>query len=756
MEHGQFGLRHAAMRALIAVAAGIAFGRAAALPLWIAAAAALAGALLAWPTRGLTLCVVLAAAGFTYARARLPLPVDERAYEQGRFKAVVVDEPTRPGVSRYIVSLQPPFRGHVALWIPDGHLSLRYGDLIEVSARIQPFDYPRNPGLPDFNGIMLQRGMVGSARGRAGQIRVVSRGHGLFWMRAAVIPLRRYVARVIDRYLPEAEGALFAGLLLGGRQGLPRDVQQAFTDAGIVHILAVSGMNVTIIVGLVWLLLSLFGVRGWWQFGLGVAADVLYLALVGWSAAPARAGFMAAAVMFALPVQRRVSATASLAVAGLVLLLIDPSMLFDAGAQLSFAATLGIVLVAESLKEPFSAVRRPPWLRSKLLTPLVVSVGATAATAPLMLHHFFRVQPLAFLTTSAVVPLVGLAMPLGIVVLVAHAVSGAVAGIFANALWAALWLLLKFTLLMGRLRWAIWEPGRLPWLWVGWAYAAMLLALNWRRRWARAGLLLVLATGLNAAVWPAAFRKPQTRVVFLDPGRGDALLLEDTLGHRILVDAGIDGTNVVRDYLRSRGIHRLDAAVITHPDRDHFGGLLDLDDRCGVEQVVVSVASSSDTAYQRLLGRLSARGAAVRLAGLGTALTGCGFGVSFIWPDATTRAMFSQGMMPTNSVSLVARVEHAGFVMLLTGDMDDPELLSSQDLHADLLKSPHHGSKKGNPPALYDRVQPRYVVVMGRYPTPARLESRLADSGVDYVNTRRDGALTIVFESGRPRLVRYR
>jgi competence protein ComEC len=756
MEHGQFGLRHAAMRALIAVAAGIAFGRAAALPLWVAAAAALVGALLAWPTRGFTLYVALAAAGFTYARARLPLPVDRRTYEQGRFTAVVVDEPTRPGVSRYTVSLQPPFRGRVGLWIPDGHLSLRYGDLIEASARIQPPDYPRNPGLPDFSGIMLQRGMVGSARGRLGQIRVVSRGHGLVWMRAAVIPLRRYVARVIDRYLPEAEGALFAGLLLGGRQGLPRDVQQAFTDAGIVHILAVSGMNVTIIVGLVWLLLSLLGIRGWWQFGLGVAAEILYLTLVGWSAAPARAGVMAAAVMFALPVQRRVSATASLAVAGLALLLIDPSMLFDAGAQLSFAATLGIVLVAESLKEPFSTVKNPRQLRSKLLTPLVASVGATAATAPLMLHHFFRVQPLAFLTTSAVVPLVGLAMPLGIVVLVAHAISGTVAGIFANALWAVLWLLLKLTLLMGRLQWAIWEPGRLSWLWVGWAYAAMLLGLNWQRRWARAGLALALAAGLNAAIWPAAFRKPQTRIVFLDPGRGDAVLLEDTLGHRILVDAGIDGTNVVRDYLRSRGIHRLDAAIITHPDRDHFGGLLDLDARCRIKQLLVPVSSSSDTGYERLLRRLSARGTAIRLAGRGTELTGCGFGVSFVWPDPTTRAMFNRGMMPTNAVSLVARVRHSGFVMLLTGDMDDPGLLPADDLRADLVKSPHHGSRKGNPPMLYDLAQPRYVVVMGRYPTPAHLESRFAGSGVDYVNTRRDGALTIVFESGLPRFRRYR
>jgi beta-lactamase superfamily II metal-dependent hydrolase len=93
--------------------------------------------------------------------------------------------------------------------------------------------------------------------------------------------------------------------------------------------------------------------------------------------------------------------------------------------------------------------------------------------------------------------------------------------------------------------------------------------------------------------------------------------------------------------------------------------------------------------------------------------------------------------------------------MLLTGDLDDPDLLVGDDLRADLLKSPHHGSLKGNPPGLYERVRSDYVLVMGRYPTPARLERRFEGTDVNYINTRVDGAVTLRFGERRPVIHRY-
>ena len=265
----------------------------------------------------------------------------------------------------------------------------------------------------------------------------------------------------------------------------------------------------------------------------------------------------------------------------------------------------------------------------------------------------------------------------------------------------------------------------------------------------------MLLAGLTIIVWHGVLSRPGNTVTFLDPKKGDAILLEDSLGHRVLVDAGVNGTGALRDYLCGRGIHRLDAVIVTHPDEDHYGGLLDLPARVRVRQLLVPATESPDLDYQTLLTRLRAEGTKVVVVGKGAHLSGLGFGFDFLWPDDATRLQYLAGAARTNDISLVASVTQGGFRMLLTGDLDNPDLLAGLDLRADLLKSPHHGSLKGNPPSLYERVQPAYVMVMGRYPTPARLERRFEGTDVNYVNTRVDGAVTLRFGQGRPVIQRY-
>ena len=724
-------------------------------PIWLVIAIVTAAVALTRASRGWSLYLAIAAAAFVYAQVRTPEPVDPRSYAVERFEGTVESGSAVGAARRADVSLSAPLRGKVTVWLRDNAPVLRPGDVVAVRSHIEPLDSPRNPGVPDFNFVLATRGFVGSASASARDVTVLARGKGSFVVGRLVTPVRTYIFGVIDRVLPGDEGSLLVGLLLGGSQGLPKDVQEAFRDAGLLHILAVSGMNVSIVVGVLWVLLSVLGVRGWWRFWAGVVGVGFYVLLVGWSAAPMRAGLMACAVLLSAPTQRRVSPVATLCVAGILLLFIDPSMLFDIGAQLSFAATLGIALAvgpAELLARKAVRVR---WLSRWVLPPMIVSFAATVATAPLLLHHFSRVQPMAFVTSTVVVPLVGLAMPLGIVVLLANLVSHWLASVFAQSLWLVLFVLLKLTVFMGRLDWAIWEPGRLPWLWVGWAYLLGLLALKLNRSRVRTGFAALLLAGLSILTWQGVLRKPGNSATFLDPRQGDAILLEDSLGRRILVDAGVNGTGVLRDYLRSRGIHQLDAVVVTHPDNDHYGGLLDLPRRFRVRQLLVPTTESQDPDYQSLLTRLRARGTEVVVVGKGAQLTGSGFQVDFLWPDDATKARFLTGAARTNDISLVASVTHAGFRMLLTGDLDNPELLAGGDLRADLLKSPHHGSLKGNQPSLYERVRPGYVLVMGRYPTPARLEQRFDGTEVVYVNTRVDGAVTLHFRGERPVIQRF-
>lgn len=739
-------MRYAAARTLAALVVGVAAGRVTAVP-WPAAAAALVfGLVAARRTRWLSLYLAVAAAGLLYARARCREPA-VLAHHGARFAGTVVAENRRGAARSFDISLERG-AGKVRLWSADS-VELRYGDAVAVQAPIRHLDYPRNPGLVDFNSMMRRRGFVGSASARSSQIRVTGSGRGGWLMRTLIAPMQRGTVGAVRGLLPGAEGELLLGLLLGGGQGLPPDVRQAFSDAGIVHILAVSGMNVSVLVGALWLLLSILGVRGWWRFSLGAAAVALYVLYTGASAAPARAGLMAVAVLLSVPIQRRVTPMATLSVAGIVLLVIDPASLVDVGAQLSFVATAGIALAMEQLarlSERLVSVRGRRLVR--LISPVAVSLSATAATAPLLLHHFFRFQPLAFISSLAVAPLVSLSMPLGLGMIPLSSLPGPLASILAEALRWPLWLVLKTGAVFGSLDWAIVEPGKLGWPAVVWLYGLLLLLSSWRRRPARATFLLVLAVGLNVIAWRSAFVRPETEVVFLDPGVGDAVLLTDRAGRRLLVDAGIDGRGVLRDYLRSRGIHRLDAAIITHPDRDHYGGLLELGPGLRVDNLFVATLASRDTAYTAMLDRLIAKGTRVAVAGAGARVEGLGIDCEFIWPNRASRSLFEDGRLPVNAVSLVGRVTVDGYSLLLTGDMEETHTLA--DIRADLLKSPHHGSRRGNPDSLLAAVRPDAVVVMGRYPTPANIEARCDSSGIACFNTRRDGAVTLVLRGRGP------
>ncbi len=753
LSEARLGLRHAAARVLLALATGIAIGRALPLPWWVPALVAfvaLAGTLV---TRGLSLYLAVLAAGALYVGFRKPVTVDPSLYAASSFVGVVVEEPAGADYWAVVVSLDRPWHGKVRVWSQDS-LALKYGDMVRISARVRPLDYPRNPGLPDRNEYYQRQGFVGTTNASASQVAVIGCNRGSVWLRLVVMPLGRFIRATFARYLPPAEAGLMNGLLLGGSAGLPEETRIAFTDAGILHILAVSGMNVAIVIGVVWTLLAVAGIRGWWRFGITLAVVVLYVSLCGWSAAPARAGLMAMLWLLGMQLQRRVSTLATLCSVGIVLLLIDPLSLFDVGAQLSFVATAGIVIASERLGRIQVEAGFGRWLKRYIWLPMGVSMTATVVTAPLLLHHFYRVQPLAFLSTFLVSVLVGLAVPLGLLVLVARAIWAGLAGIVAQSLWLVLWFVLKLGTVLGRMDWAIWEPGRLAWPWVLWCYATVLLLLGWQRRWARRLFLLLVAIGVGFGLWSYSLRRPVTEAVFLDPDRGDAVILSDSLGRCVLFDAGIDGPGILRDFLRSRGVHRIAAAVVTHPDRDHYGGLLDLPERVKIERLLVPTLFSRDSGYDQLLARLRAQGTVIEAVRAGDSLCGFGFSVRFVAPQPADVGLYEAGLLPTNSVSLVARVEHAGFVMLLTGDAEGEWWRSSGQ--ADLLKSPHHGSRKGNPDSLFLLVQPKHVVVMGRYPTPARLEQRFADSDIDYINTRRDGGFIIRFGPNRPSLMRMK
>lgn len=739
---GSLGLRYAALRAFGAAALGVALARVVPLPPIALAAGVAVGLGLARWTRGLSLYAALAAAAMGWALARAPVPPDPSFYARPWFRGVVVEAPGRSG--RMVVKLARPGQGRVVVWLQDSLASPRYGDELLVAASVRRFDYPRNPGLPDRNERLARQGFVGRASVSGRQLWFTGRERGAALMRRVVVPARERLRTRVRQLLPDETGAVLTALLAGERQDVTPETMGMMRDSGLMHVLAVSGLHVGIIAGLVWLLLSLLGVRGWWRLLVGTVAIAGYVVFVGARPSAIRAGIMAVAAALAWTAQRRLEPGATLGVAGLALLFLVPNSLFETGTQLSLAAVAGIV-VAATATGGIRAGRLPsPFQRTVpvVLRALIVSAAAFAATAPFLLAVFGQVQllaipasPPAILMTSLIVALGGLAvllagvwMPLGAVL--AETVRLLVLGLTGLAG------------LIARQDWAVLKPaGAGGWL-VPVTALSLFLLLHWRSRRARFAAAGLMLCGIGLSVWSAALRPAADRVWFLDPGEGDAMVFEDRAGRVLLYDTGIDGPGVVRDFLRSRGRDRLAVAVVTHPDLDHYGGLLDLVDRVRIERLVVPTRHGPPD-YRQLLDQLEAGGTRLVFAGAGTELEFGGFQFRFVWPDETARRLYAAGLAGANDVSLVAMAEHGGYRMLLAGDLDRPELVVGRGIEAQLLKSPHHGSRAGNEPSLYDEVRPSLVVVMGRYPTPAGLEARLPGAGIGYINTRRDGGVEL-------------
>lgn len=747
-------MKLSAVCALLLIATGFFIAEHVNISFWLLLTLIFLGLILIRATRGISVYLVLLCTAYLYRHSAQPPITPPMIYNLRHFQGIVIQEPlAHPEITLKLLS---PLSGKVVLRLQDSISGLRYGDLLSINSQIRPLNYPRNPGLPDYNRQLLNQGIIGRASARHSQIRLIRRRVGNPLLNGVVMPTRRYMIHVFHRYLPQYDINLLLGLLVGEKKELSQELSSALTGTGLWHLLAVSGLHIGVIVTAIYLLLSVLGIRGWLRFAMLTLLTLIYTGIAGWQPSAVRAAIMSWALFLSFPLQRRVTSLTSLAVAGIIILILNPDTLSSIGTQLSFTATAAIITITPKIQNWLRQIPITARIRKSVLLPLAVSIAATAGTVPLLARYFYRFQPLSFLATLLVLPLITLIIPLALLVSFSSLFSPVIADTLAQTLHLLLLLTRTLITALGKLLCpTVVFTGRIPALAVWYYYGLLLLILNWHHNRARTLFRIAGLLGLVLIVVGHTVRKPRTAITFLDTGAGDAVLLEDTLGRKLLIDAGIDRTDVLSDYLLSRNIRHLDAAIATHPDRDHYGGLLRLDPAISIGHLFIPVLGG-DTGYQRLLQYLQTRGTEIKTVGAGAELHGFGFQVCFLAPDRLSCWLYSRRLAATNQISIVNLISYSGTNLLFTGDCESVSLLQqtagSTRIH--ILKSPHHGSRKGNPPELFSSLKPDYVIVMGRYPTPARLESILPAQKIFYLNTRRDGGIILHFPGGKPQFRR--
>jgi competence protein ComEC len=607
----------------------------------------------------------------------------------------------------------------------------------------------------------------------------------------AIEAARQAAASALATVLPEPEAGLAAGILVGLRDRVDRDLAAAFTTAGVSHVVAISGWNIAIVAAAVAAMAGRMRRRR--RSILTMVAIVAYVAFAGASASVVRAGAMAGVVLLARESGRAGRAAAALAWAAVILLVVDPGLIRDAGFQLSALATAGLIAWATPLTGWIDRVGRghvPGWLAESL----GVSLAAQAATLPIVLASFGRLAILSPAVNLAIVPLVAPAMAAGLVAMLGGFVvlSGApplVGSVLAAPGWVSLRIMVAIVDAMASLPFAsVTLPGPVASVTAVATLAVIAVVhVRWRGRHPRpaavveppipglaprtkrpsarpsrlprlAAMTLVITTAVTGAVLVS---RPSgvARVSVLDVGQGDAILVEGSRGGRLLIDGGPDPGRllVVLDQRIPPWDRRIDAVILSHPHEDHVAGLARLLDRYQVRRVFEPGMRGPGPGYAAWLARLASAGSPMRLGlAAGDRLAVDDIDLRVLWPvRGRVPIVPPDGGTGINNVSVVLLGAVGDYRFLLAGDVEeaiDPSLLAERLPRLDLLKVAHHGSRTATTQAFVDAVRPRIAIASAGtgnpygHPARATLE-RLSVAGARVFRTDRDGSVAVTFGS---------
>jgi len=648
--------------------------------------------------------------------------------------------------------------------------TLRRGDAVSVSGELKRPMPATNFGGFDYRRYLERKRTFWTLHAEgAASVRSGEADRWTFAKSVAVVDrMRDGMGNRLDRLFAEPDAGFMKGLLLGVRNDLDPEQYKHFSQIGLTHILAISGLHVAIFVGTILWLLGKLPITRETRLALAMAAVPAYVALTGASPSVLRAGIMAVIALYAARRGILKDGLHILAAAALLMLAWDPYYLFDVSFQLSFAVTAGLIALVPVCDERLR-ILRPKALRSAVSVTLV----AQLVSFPLTIYYFNGFSLLSFPANLALVPAFSFGvLPLGSIALLLSFVSMPAAALVARGA-----SLLTEACFLAVERLAAFEAASTIWatpagwwlasyfaLLLGGAYAASRRSVRQRARRIAASAFAAALVGLCAYAYATDVADRAAVVSVLDVGQGDAILVRTPSGKHLLIDGGGTvrfgkpeeawkvrrdpfevGADVVVPLLKRRGVQEIDALFITHADADHIGGLPAVLDNIPVRRIFFNGTVKPGETSERLFREALRRGIPI---------VSAYDGLSVRADDATEiRFLFprDEGALQVeeeqNEASLVFLLTAYSRTFLFTGDIDaagEQAILDASRASerqgggggpaVDVMKVAHHGSKTSTTEPWLDAWKPKAAVISaGRnniygHPHPSVTE-RLQDRG---------------------------
>lgn len=609
---------------------------------------------------------------------------------------------------------------------------IHIGDQIAFSGKYAPLKEDRNPG--GFNEQRYYQTKGWSYKYYAKSYKVI---HHRFNLKEQLYKVKKVLVSKLDSLLAEEESYIMKRMLLGGNYEEGKGIKELYQKGGVLHILAISGLHIMLIGACCYQLLK----RIWSKsiaYIITIVFLVFYGALTGMAVSTTRAIIMFAILFLSQVMGRKGDGATTLSIASLILLCINPYSLYDVGFLLSFGAVSSLMFIT-----PLITFKRAKGLG----TYLTASLAAFLGTWPLVAYFFHTMALAGLLLNVLIVPLVPLILLFGMAGMIlscAHIMLGKFVIAINYYLLVLIKKLLSFVVALPGAFFSIGQP---PWPFIILYYTLLALIVYYVKTRKMGVLRCMLGSIIIGLIMIISIPSQNTRVTFLDVGQGDGSVIEIG-GYTAVIDTGVTGEEVV-DYLKYRGINKIDEFYVSHSDQDHMGGLLFIMEAVKINHIYVS---DSKTQLNKLLAQVEKE---AKLKGIPISRITQGMYHSI--PKGMIRCIGPKtdvSYESANESSLVLEVHIEDKKILFTGDIEDDGESESLSLvtDVDIIKIPHHGSKTSSGDAFLLKTRAEYGIISSgirnRYGHPHKeVVKRLEKYLIKQYNTATDGAIICYIDS---------
>ncbi|MGK9477206.1 DNA internalization-related competence protein ComEC/Rec2 [Melioribacter sp. OK-6-Me] len=616
----------------------------------------------------------------------------------------------------------------------------------------------RNPGEFDYQAYLFRRGISALFYVYKSDNIILTNEERILFP-DMVFKIRRSIDDLLFKGHDFTTASLLRGLLLADRNMIDYEIKEKFINAGVIHILAVSGLHVGFIAFIFFVLFQRFHIT--LKYILTIFGLIAYLIITYAPPSVTRAVIMASVYIMAKYFGRDTSPLNTLAIAAFIILVFKPAELFEPGFQLSFAAVLSIVVLTPPISNAIAKhefFKKRKWLGNLLLF-MIVSLTAQIGTLPFTIIYFHKISLIALFANLIVIPLLGIVVSLGIVTLIFSVILPSLGMFYASATILFSHLMFYVTNFFGSIEIAYLRINQFSWYDLSLFYVTMIfvgvLFNYYKNKYFRAAVVIlsiatmILFMKLDNYKY---FTDNKLSIMAIDVGQGDAFLIRLPDGDYMLIDAGSstnyfdNGKRIIIPLMDFLGIDSIKYGLISHIDNDHYGGFISLIKVGRVNYIFKPAVDSSDRLDVELEKLLRQKGIPFEY-----------YKKKIIKFSNVRLYILNENnddtILDSNDRSGIIKIVYGNTSFLFTGDASqkiESDLIKSYGkfLQSDVLKVAHHGSNTSTSEKFLKLVNPSYALIsagIGNYfnhPSP-QVIALLKKMNVEVLRTDLRGAVLI-------------